>query len=218
MSAESPTSQPGARPEAPTRADSAQKWWQSPTLVTLLVAIVASVSPLTAGVQGFFQARHQQQLERTKQLNELRQRYLDRVLSDKVNKRVLEFLVAVEEDAGLQRWATAELKKTTDAIEQSEARQRSKRDLYLETIRVVSTLAAGREPVTEQDASYVRFWGLYNQDLLPVESAEVESVMVLIGRELRQLAAQAGRPGERLRELSFTLARTMKEELRREPE
>ena len=85
------------------------KWWQNPTTITLLVAIVASVAPLTTGIQGYFQANNQLKLENKKYLHTVRQVYLQHVLSEKQNRRVLEFLVAVEDDRKLRNWAELEL-------------------------------------------------------------------------------------------------------------
>ena len=61
---------------------------------------------------------------------------------------------------------------------------------------------------------YKQFWELYNEKLLPVESPEVESLMVAIGRELEALSSAGKTPSNELRQLSFRLASKMKEELR----
>ena len=80
-------------------------WWQNTAIVGLLVAIVAAVPPVTTGVQAYFNAKNQLDLERSKQTHEVRQKYLDRVLSDEQDQKVLQFLVAVEEDQKLKSWA-----------------------------------------------------------------------------------------------------------------
>ena len=181
-------------------------WWKTPTTITLLVAIIAAVPPLTTGVQAFFNTRNQLALEKSKQLHELRQRYLDRILSDVENQRVLEFLVAVEEDEKLKTWAAKQLKTTEDRI-------RSKDDLYKETIAVVAKLANQTATIDPQSKDYLRFWWFYNEGLLPVETQPVEAVMVQIGRELKLLAATQKPPSPELLNLSFQLASTMKKEL-----
>lgn len=185
-------------------------WWQNPATVTLLVAIVAAVPALTTGVQGCISANSQLKLEQQKHLYELRQKYLDRLLSENQNQRVLEFLVAVEADPNLKAWADAELEKTKGRIE-------TKQDLYAQTIRVVAALANKKGPIdskSEQYEQYEQFWELYKEKLLPVESSKVEELMVKIGRELQELSSNQQEPTESLRKLSYTLASTMKEEMR----
>ena len=186
---------------------SPKAWWQNPATVTLLVAIVAAVPALTTGVQGCVSANSQYRLEQQKYLYELRQKYLDRLLSENQNRRVLEFLVAVEDDPTLKKWAEAELKKAEGRIE-------TKKDLYEEAIRVVATLANKDGLIDPKSEEYEQFWQLYNERLLPVESPKVEELMVKIGRELQELSTQQQGPSESLRNLSFALASTMKEELR----
>lgn len=181
-------------------------WWKDPTTITLLVAIVAAVPPLTTGIQAYFHSRNQLALEKSKQLHELRQKYLDRFLSDAENRRVLEFLVAVEEDSRLKAWALAELAST-------EQRIKTKEQLYRETISVVAKLANQSTSIDAGQPEYKRFWQLYNEALLPVETREVEAVMVQIGRDLRALVQSHKAPDEAFRNLSFTLAATMKREL-----
>lgn len=194
----------------------ANPWWQKPTIVTLLVAIIAAAAPISTAVQSWIQAsseleleryKHQTQieLEREKQLHEMRQKYLERVSSNQ-NIRVLEFLVAVEEDQKLKGWAEAELKIARGDLNTKQA-------LYAETIRVVAQLANRSDSIDEAAADYKSFWELYDEKLLPVESAEVENLMVTIGNELKRLAAAQEKPSSGLKNLSFQLARTMKEEL-----
>jgi hypothetical protein len=196
-----------AEQEQDDKDKATNQWWQNPTTVTLLVAIVAAVPALTTGIQGFIQGRSQLKLERNKQLHDMRQKYLDRVLSDTQNQGVLEFLVAVEEDQKLKTWAKAELAKT-------EGRIKTKQELYRETISVGAGLANQDGPIDQESPKYKDFWALYNEKLLPVESQAVESLMVRIGRELQQLSEHKKGPSEELKALSFTLASTMKEELR----
>lgn len=181
-------------------------WWREPTTITILVAIVAAVPPLTTGVQVLVHSKNQLALEKSKQLHEMRQKYLDRFLSDVQNRRVLEFLVSVEEDEKLNSWARKELKST-------EQRIKTKEELYKEAIAVVARLANQDKAIDSQSEDYRRFWSLYNEGLLPFESREVEAVMVAIGRELRLLSAGGKTPGPQLQNLTFNLASTMKREL-----
>jgi hypothetical protein len=186
-----------------------KSWWRNPATITLLVAIIAAVPPITTGVQAFFQSRNQLELEKSKQLHEMRQKYLDRILSDVANRRVLEFLVAVEDDQRLKSWAQKELDST-------ERRIKSKADLYKETIRVVAALANQDKPIDANSTDYAKFWSLYNEELLPVESRDVETMMVQVGTELRRLSGGKNPPSAQLQNLSFGLASTMKRELPQE--
>lgn len=189
------------------KANEPKQWWQNPATVTVLVAIVAAVAPLTGAIQGSIQARNQVELEKNKQLHEMRQKYLDRLLSETGNRRVLEFLVTVEEDQKLKAWAQTELKKTEGRIE-------TKQELYGKAITVVAKLANLSGSIDRGSGEYKQFWELYNEKLLPVESPEVESLMVAIGRELEALSSAGKTPSNELRQLSFRLASKMKEELR----
>jgi hypothetical protein len=194
------------------------KWWQDPTTITLLVAIVAAVPPITTGVQGYIQAKNQQKLENKKHLHAVRQEYLKHVLSEKQNRRVLEFLVAVEDDANLRSWAQSELNKTKSRIEELQTRYATKKDLYSETIQLVSRLAHSDRPIDPNSQDYKRFLQLYEGDLISVESVEVEGLMVALRREFEKSISQNIPPGEAAKEHSFKLALTMKEELRAEAE
>jgi hypothetical protein len=180
-------------------------WWRDPTTITILAALLAAVPPITTAVQGWFQSRSQLELTRSKQAHEIRQKYLDRVLSEAENRRVLQFLVAVEDDEKLKAWAQAELKST-------EQRIKTKQELYSDAIRVVAKLANQEGPIDPASEPYKRFWELYNTDLLPVESQAAEAAMVEIGRELRTL--EGSPPNAKLKNLSFGLAATLKQELR----
>lgn len=103
--------------KVPSRNDkeyprSSQAWWSRPATVTLLTAIVAAVAPATIGIYTSITASGRLQLEQRKQVYEMRQEYLNRVLDEKQSKRVLEFLIFVEEDYRLRDWAKVELRKT----------------------------------------------------------------------------------------------------------
>jgi hypothetical protein len=182
-------------------------WWQNTAIVGLMVAIVAAVPPVTTGVQGYFNAKNQLDLERSKQTHELRQKYLDRILSDAQGQKVLQFLVVVEEDQKLKSWAQDRLKET-------EKRIATKQDVYRDAITTVASLATQESPIDRNSKDFLHFWSLYNAELLPFESREVEGLMVEIGRSLNALAEARQHPTPDLKNLSFQLARTMKQELR----
>lgn len=183
-----------------------EAWWQNPSIVGLLVAIVAAVPPSTTAIQGWFDSRSKLDLERSKQLNEMRQKYLDRYLSDAQSHRVLTFLRSVEDDERLKAWATQELAET-------EERLKSKQQLYEETIQIVAKIANQEGPLRSDSPQVVRFWDLYKVELLRIESSDVETKMVEIGRELKRLTEQSAPPSEDLKDLSFRLARLIKTEL-----
>ncbi len=195
-------------------SDQSQAWWKSPTTITLIVAIIAAVPPITIGVQESIQANNLQQLENRKHLHAVRQEYLKHVLSEKQNRRVLEFLVAVEDDESLKKWAEKELEKTNDRIETSAIRFKTKDSLYRETIQVVSTLASRGKPIDPESPEFRRFIALYEGDLISVESIEVEGIMVALRNTFETSIENGNPPGDKATDLSFKLALRMKEELR----
>jgi hypothetical protein len=190
------------------------KWWQNPTTVILLVAIVAAVPPVTAGVQEYIQAQNRLQLENKKHLHLVRQTYLERFLTEKQNRRVLEFLSAVEDDGTLKTWALAELAKTNTRIEEIEKRYASKKVLYAETTQLVSRLAHSAQPVEPNSDDFKRFIQLYEGGLISVESTAVEGLMVAYRQELEKIISDNDVPGRRLKDLAFQLALMMKQERR----
>ena len=196
-----------AKSEALDKSKETRAWWTRPTIVAMLTAIVASVAPLTTAVQTSITAQGQVKLEQQKHVHAMRQQYLERVLNDKQSERVLEFLLFVEEDKRLRKWAEAELKKTTKRI------LLTKNDLYTETIQLISRLADLKKPIDEESDDYIRFWELYKGELISVESKPVELLMVSIGKELEKLSTTNQLPSARLKELSFEIALTMKREM-----
>ena len=191
-----------------------QSWWKSPTTITVLVAIIAAVPPITVGVQGYIQASNLQILENKKHLHAVRQEYLKHVLSEKQNRRVLEFLVAVEDDLSLKKWAETELNKTNNRIESSAVRFKTKDNLYRETIQIVSKLANSDKPIDVGSQEFRRFKELYEGDLISVESVEVEGIMVALRNAFETSLETGVSPGKKASDLSFKLALRMKEELR----
>lgn len=189
-------------------------WWKNPTTITLLVAIIAIMPPITIGIQESIQASNLLTLENRKHLHTVRQEYLKHVLSEKQNRRVLEFLVAVEDDESLKSWAEKELDKTNTRIESSAALFKTKDSLYRETIQIVSNLAYSASTIQATSNEYKRFIELYKGDLISVESIEVEALMVALRNTFETGIRREEPPGDKAQELSFKLALRMKEELR----
>lgn len=183
---------------------SRQPWWRSGLTVTTLAAIISAIVPLTAQIQSW----KDQALKEKEKNFEIRDKYLATVIRDpRHEQRVLEFIVATADDSKIRGWADSQLKRAKDKIAILEDRKR----LYLEAIGVVSKLAARKAPETEWQEQRARFWQLYRTDLLPVESPEVESLMVRIGQtvdECRPAQCQA------IEGLAYQLARQMKAEIR----
>ena len=71
-------------------------------------------------------------------------------------------------------------------------------------------------PLNPKSAEHERFWSLYRGDLISVESFDVEQLMVSIGDESIRLVAEKSGPSQKLKELSFELALTMKRKIRAE--
>jgi hypothetical protein len=139
----------------------------------------------------------------------MRQEYLNRVLNEKQSKRVLEFLIFVEEDERLRDWAKVELRKTEARIQ---AKYSSKEDLYMETMQLIARLANLDSAIDATSKDYERFWELYKGELISVESLEVEGLMVSIGQELKSLSRSSAPPSKTLKKLSFEIALRMKKE------
>lgn len=184
-----------------------REWWTNPAWVGLITALIASIAPVTTAIYTSITSNAQLRLEERKQIHEMRQEYLNRVLTDRQSERVLEFLVHVEDDTRLKAWAEAELKKTESKIKTQEV-------LYIETMQLVSRLASLDNSIDASSADYIRFWGLYRGELISVESRQVETLMVQIGKELESLSSQQLKPNSEIKNLSFQLSLTMKRELR----
>ena len=189
-------------------SDKAQReWWTNPTWVGLIATLIAAIAPVTTAIYTSTTSNAQLRLEERKQIHEMRQEYLNRVLTDRQSERVLEFLIYVEDDERLKAWAQAELEKTESKIKTQDV-------LYTETMQLVSRLASLDNSIDASSEDFIRFWELYRGELISVESRQVEALMVQIGRELETLSSQQLKPSSKLDQLSFQLSLTMKRELR----
>ena len=188
--------------EKATRAR--QPWWRSGLTVTTLAAMISAVVPLTAQIQSW----KDQALKEKEKNFEIRDKYLTTVIRDpRHEQRVLEFIVATADDSKIRVWADSQLKQAQEKVAVLDDRKR----LYLETIRVVGKLADREAGEDEWQEQRVRFWHLYRTDLLPVESPEVESLMVRIGQIVDK--CQPSRC-QAIESLAYQLARQMKAEIR----
>ena len=184
-----------------------REWWTNPTWVGLIATLIAAIAPVTTAIYTSTTSNAQLRLEERKQIHEMRQEYLNRVLTDRQSERVLKFLLYVEDDVRLKAWAEAELAKTKSKIKTQDV-------LYSETMQLVSRLASLDDSIDASSEDYIRFWELYRGELISVESRKVEALMVQIGRELETLSSQQLKPNSKLDQLSFQLSLTMKRELR----
>lgn len=184
-----------------------QPWWRNGITVTTLAAMISAIVPLTTQIQSW-----KEQAMKDKERNfEIRDKYLGAVIRDpRQEKRVLQFIVATADDTKMREWASAELKPVTEKVTSLDNTAVPRKKLYFETIGVVASLAASGVGKDEWEEKSKRFWELYRRDLLAVESPEVESLMVRIGRELNKC-----QPGECqvIENLSYELARQMKAEI-----
>lgn len=85
--------------------------------------------------------------------------------------------------------------------------------LYRETASLVQALADQSEPISENAPATIRFWTLYQRDLIGVESRPVAAKMIEIGRVLRDLAADNAPPDGALKRLAEELGEQIKNEL-----
>jgi hypothetical protein len=208
----------------------ADPWWRSGLTVTTLTAIVAAVVPVTAGVQSCVQSRAELALKKEEQSTaqalkreeqgtlltlkkeeqsfQIRDHYLTSFTKDpRYQQQTLEFIIATTDDGPVKAWAESQLVQVKQKVGILDDRKR----LYVETIGIVGRLADRGTPTDRWEADVARFWHLYRDDLLSVESPEVEGLMVRIGRVLGQ-CRQAGCTG--LQDLAYQLARQMKGEIR----
>jgi hypothetical protein len=142
---------------------------------------------------------------------EIRDKYLTAVIRDpRQEERVLEFVVATAEDDKIKGWAKKQLEKATKKVARLDVTAVERKQLYLKTIGVVAQLADAAISQSEWEKQRKQFWHLYRSDLLPVESPEVESLMVRIGRDLNKCG-----PGQckAIEGLTYQLARQMKAEI-----
>lgn len=97
-------------------------WWRRTGLVTILAALVASVPPVTAGIGSLILGRQAQRLTQEQARAELRERYVDKAISEgsSVLERqlVFEFLVnAFAEGDPLHDWAVRGLEIAAKDLE-----------------------------------------------------------------------------------------------------
>jgi hypothetical protein len=214
-------------------ADNPRPWWHDPKFIGALAAMAAAILPVTTCVQNKYQSDNELALagakqkgelalamakqtgelalEKTKQTHAIRQAYLDHVLkNDQQTERVLKFLVKVEEDPNLKAWAEDELSSLRRRV-------KTKKQLYRETIDTVSNLASSNNPGDENSEDFQNFWRLYKGPLIPVESTEVATLMVEIGRLLNNCKSGASCDKDKIQKLSFKLSLTVKQELQGSP-
>jgi hypothetical protein len=89
-------------------ADPKSPWWRNGSLVATLTAIVAAIVPATTAVQEHYRTNRELALEESKQANDIRTSYLDRLDKPGARLRTLRFVLATTDDAALKAWAQAE--------------------------------------------------------------------------------------------------------------
>jgi hypothetical protein len=89
-------------------ADPKSPWWRSGSLIATLTAIVAAILPVTTAVQEHYRTSRELKLEESKQANEIRTGYLDRLDKPGARLRTLRFVLATTDDTALKAWAQAE--------------------------------------------------------------------------------------------------------------
>lgn len=111
-------------------------WWRQKWPVSIVVATIAAVAPVTTAVHTWIESAAQKALSAEKQRNEMRQQYLLLALEkredDSKRLPVLRFLAALDEPV-LAKWAAAELNVVQEEID------RLKDDLKLSNTLVAMT-------------------------------------------------------------------------------
>lgn len=97
-----------------------------------------------------------------------------------------------------------------------------KQRLYGETVAVARGLATQQGSLDSSSPDYLRFWQLYEKELIGVESLRFELKMVQIGFMLKALAADLAPPTDALRtqveELSLLAAEELSQDAQSEPQ
>ena len=85
--------------------------------------------------------------------------------------------------------------------------------LYKETTDLVQQLASGGGPLPDHAGDLVRFWNLYNKDLIGVESHEFARKMIETGQKLKALSVSNSPPDQDLMRLAEELVSISRQEL-----
>jgi hypothetical protein len=104
-------------------------------------------------------------------------------------------VIGIDRTRRLLEWAYSEIgyaQTNRSVVTPSfDAQERRKRELYSETRVVVERLSALNAAILRSNADYRRFWELYRKDLIGIESREVASRMVALGREVEAIVDNA---------------------------
>jgi hypothetical protein len=120
-------------------------WWRKGSIVTMLTAIIAAVVPVTTAVQAHFQKERELALQESKQVNDIRASYLDRLDKSGARLRTLRFVLATTSDPKLRGWAeeeTIEVKALLDDI-----------DRRIAALNATGASAGSGAPAAAHDAS-----------------------------------------------------------------
>lgn len=114
------------------------KWWENPSAIALIIAVTASIPPITAGVSGYISSRAELQLQREMNLHDIQISYLDRALdldkSLEYRAGILEFLTTALEKGPLRSWSRNALENIDLRIRKiSELDQRLEQTVKLQT-------------------------------------------------------------------------------------
>lgn len=123
-------------------------WWRNGKTVVVLGALLTAIIPLVTAVNGILRNRNDSQRLLAEQQDKIRQTYLDRVLkpglTEGEQQRIFSLLSRLRSDPELHDWASAELAKTTEKIEElrkekSTLEERNKSlDVQLESEKVAN--------------------------------------------------------------------------------
>lgn len=113
------------------RVKLSRPWWRSWN-ITALGALLAAIAPTTAGVTGYFEKQKQLALEEQKQRHEIamaqqkqdeeiRGRYLDRIVDPQQSRRTLRLMIVSSTDEKIRQWAANELPRIDEEEKRNEA-------------------------------------------------------------------------------------------------
>ena len=85
-----------------------------------------------------------------------------------------------------------------------------RRALYNETRDIISTLVHEQNILVEENRDTQRFWTLYSEDLIGIESREVATAMIKFGNELKKLYGKE--PSDELKKLGNMVTKQIEKE------
>jgi hypothetical protein len=112
------------------RSPNAKPWWRDARTVTILGALIAAILPAATWINNVYASSREARRLLIQQQEDIRQKYLDRVLRPGVTpveqEQVFGLLSRLSTDPELQKWAQDELKRANETLRLQQQLQESK--------------------------------------------------------------------------------------------